>query len=89
MAVKGKLRRRKTYRKSRRYNRRRTSHKRTQCMRGGNYEKDVTTRMTDGVPTKALNKFVVTVPGYPAMSGTSYKRLAEEVDREGPGGLYK
>lgn len=58
-------------------------------MRGGNYEEDVTTRYTEGVPTKDLHKFVVTVPGYPAMSGVSYKRLAEETDREGPGAFLK
>lgn len=58
-------------------------------MRGGNYEKDVTTRMTEGVPTKPLNKFVVTVPGYGTMSGTAYKALTEEIDRDGPGAFLK
>jgi hypothetical protein len=58
-------------------------------MRGGNYEKDVTTRYTEGVPTKPLNKFVVTVPGYGTMSGTAYKRLAEEIDRDGPDAFLK
>jgi hypothetical protein len=58
-------------------------------MRGGNYEKDVTTRMTEGIPTKPLNKFVVTVPGYGTMSGTAYKKLAEEIDRDGPDAFLK
>ena len=92
MAVKGKYRRRtsrKTKHRRRHTHRRRSHHKRASCMRGGNYETDVTTRYTEGVPTKALHKFVVTVPGYPAMSGVSYKRLAEETDRDGPGAFLK
>jgi len=52
-------------------------------MCGGNYERDITTRTTDGVATKALNKFVVTVPGYGTMSGTAYKSLMEDIDRNG------
>jgi hypothetical protein len=90
MAVKG---RRRTSRKStrgrRKTRRNRSYRKRGQCIRGGNYEKDVTTRYTEGVPTKPLNKFVVTVPGYPAMSGVSYKLLAEEIDRDGPDAFLK
>jgi hypothetical protein len=88
MAVKGKYRRRKSHRRSS-SKRNRSTRRRRVCMRGGSYEKDVTTRMTDGIPTKPLNKFVVTVPGYPAMSGTSYKRLAEEIDRDGPDAFLK
>lgn len=88
MSIKGKYRRGKTKcRKSssRRHHIRRTrTHKgRKVCMRGGNYERDVTTRITEGVPTKPLNKFVVTVPGYGTMSGTAYKRLSEDIDRNG------
>ncbi len=52
-------------------------------MRGGNYVKDITTRYTDGVPTKDLNKFTIAIPGQPVMSGTSYKRLAAAIDRDG------
>jgi hypothetical protein len=52
-------------------------------LRGGNYETDVTTRETEGVPTKALNKFVVTMPGKVAMSGTSYKALMADIDAKG------
>ena len=91
MAVKGKLRRNKT---SRRHSKRkhdnkhrRTYRKRTNCRKysgsGGNYATDATTRETDGIPTKALNKFTVAIPGHPAMSGISYKRLAEAIDRDG------
>jgi hypothetical protein len=58
-------------------------------MRGGNYATDITTRMTEGVPTKPLNKFVVTVPGYGTMSGTAYKKLTEEIDRDGPDAFLK
>jgi hypothetical protein len=52
-------------------------------MRGGNYERDVTTRELDGIPTKPLNKMVVTVPGFGTMSGSAYKRLIEDLDRNG------
>lgn len=94
MAVKGKHRRGKTTRRKshRRTVRRRTGRRhciRSRSMRGGNYETDVTTRTTDGIPTKPLNKFVVTVPGYGTMSGTAYKRLSEEIDRDGPDAFLK
>lgn len=49
----------------------------------------MTTRMTEGIPTKPLNKFVVTVPGYGTMSGTSYMRLTAEIDRDGPDAFLK
>lgn len=95
MGIKGKHRRGKTRRG--RTSRRRTSHnkssrhyarssrtyKKNVCMRGGNYEKDITTRTTEGVATKPLNKFVVTVPGYGTMSGSAYKNLMEDIDRNG------
>jgi hypothetical protein len=87
MAVKRRHTRRSTLR--RRQTRKRTYRKKKTYMRGGNYEKDVTTRMTEGVPTKPLNKFVVTVPGYGTMSGTAYKSLTEEIDRDGPGAFLK
>jgi len=89
MAVKGKhkarlqkyksrSRRHKTHSK-RHATRRRVCH----IMRGGNYERDVTTRELDGIPTKPLNKMVVTVPGFGTMSGSAYKRLIEDLDRNG------
>jgi len=53
-------------------------------LRGGNYQRDVTTRQTEGIPTKDLNKFTVAVPGYGTMSGTAYKALMERIDRDGP-----
>ncbi len=90
MAIKGKNKRRvKTNKSTLRHTRRKRIQSRRKCMRGGNYEKDVTTRTTDGIPTKQLNQIVVTVPGYPAMSGTAYKRLAEEIDRDGPDQFLK
>ena len=96
MAVKGKHRKHKTRRTSslrRRHTRRNKTlyRKRKGCgrMLGGNYERDVTTRTTEGVATKPLNKFVVTVPGYGTMSGTAYKRLTEEIDRDGPDAFLK
>jgi hypothetical protein len=58
-------------------------------IKGGNYDTDITTRTTEGVATKPLNKFVVTVPGYGTMSGTSYKKLMESIDRDGPDAFLK
>jgi hypothetical protein len=72
-----------TTRRHKRYN------KRKSCMLGGNYEKDVTTRTTEGVATKPLPTFVVTVPGYGTMSGTAYKRLTERIDMDGPDAFLK
>jgi hypothetical protein len=69
--------------------RRYTIKRKKYTMRGGNYETDITTRTTDGIPTKPLNKIVVTVPGYGTMSGTAYKRLSESIDRDGPDGQLK
>jgi len=90
MSIKGRNKKRKMSRVSsiRHKNRRRRTNKKVK-MRGGNYERDVTTRTTEGVPTKPLNKIVVTVPGYGTMSGTAYKRLAEEIDRDGPDAFLK
>ena len=50
---------------------------------GGNYERDVTTRTTYGIPTKAANKFVAVVPGYGVMSGAAFLKLKEDLDRNG------
>ena len=61
-----KTRKRKTYRK----------------MRGGNYEKDVTTRTFEGAATKPFNKIVVTAPGL-VLSGSAYMNLMESRDRNG------
>jgi len=52
-------------------------------MRGGNYEKDVTTGTLEGTAVKPLNKMVVTVPGYGTMSGSAYVRLMRDIDRNG------
>jgi hypothetical protein len=74
---------------SRRHTRKMSLRHRPRRIRGGNYETDVTTRELEGVPTKPLNKIVVTVPGYGTMSGTAYKKLAEEIDRDGPDAFLK
>lgn len=85
-----KRRYRKTSRKSslrRRTGSRRTRSKsqsrRRRCMRGGNYETDVTTQVYQGFPMKPSNKVVTTVPGYGVMSVTAYKNLQESLDRNG------
>jgi hypothetical protein len=91
MAVKGKHKARlqKYKSRSRRHRTRSRRHANTtrrrvcRLMRGGNYALDVTTRELEGVPTKPLNKMVVTVPGFGTMSGAAYKRLMEDLDRNG------
>jgi hypothetical protein len=91
MAVKGKVRyRRKTSRRnstsrhSRRHTRRsKTNRRRGVCMRGGNYEKDVTRRTLQGFPMKRYNEVVTTMPGYGTMSVSAYLQLQEDLDRNG------
>jgi hypothetical protein len=58
-------------------------HTRRRLISGGNYVRDFTSRTLDGQPTKAANKFVVTVPGYGTMSGSAYMRLKDDLDRNG------
>lgn len=76
---------RKTKRIRRKQNtrRRHKQNTRRRVISGGNYEKDFTIRMLDGIPTKSANKIVVTVPGYGTMSGSAYIRLKEDLDRNG------
>lgn len=94
MPVKGKYRRRSTKSKlrSKRTKRLGTHHNRTHrnrtgrkqhCMRGGNYETDITTRTLEGTAIKPLNKMVVALPGYGTMSGKAYVNLMEDIDRNG------
>lgn len=89
MAVKGKYRMSKRHRKtsrhrSRRHSRRhRTHRKRNSCMRGGNYEKDVTTQTYLNFPMKQSNKVVTSVPGRGVMSVSAYKNLMEDEERNG------
>ena len=94
MPVKGKYRRHSTKSKLRCKRTRRGSgkrlgtrhnrtHRKQHRMRGGNYEKDVTTRTLEGTAVKPLNKIVVALPGYGTMSGSAYVRLMEDIDRNG------
>ena len=69
-----KLRKIKKIRKTKRQTRRRV-------ISGGNYERDVTTRTTYGIPTKAANKFVVSVAGRGTMSGAAFLKLKDDLDR--------
>ena len=71
-----KIKKTKKIKKTRRYTRR-------HVISGGNYERDFTSRTLDGQPTKAVNKIVVTVPGYGTMSGSAYMRLKDDLDRNG------
>jgi hypothetical protein len=93
MAVKSK-RGRKTQKSSVRHKRRRgraisrrrrvsSKRRRANCMRGGNYETDVTTRTLEGYPMKPANQVVTTVPGYGTMTAAAYIKLKEDQDRNG------
>ena len=64
---------------------RKTIHKtiRNRRLRGGNYERDVTTRTYEGFPMKPLNKVVTSVPGRGVMSVSAYSQLMEDLDRNG------
>ena len=85
MTSKRKTRKSRNLRKLRK-TKRLSNHKRNTRRRvisGGNYERDVTTRTTYGIPTKAANKFVAVVPGYGVMSGAAFLKLKEDLDRNG------
>ena len=62
--------------------------KNRRVLKGGNYETDITTRTTEGTPTKPLEKVVVTVPGRGVMDGKAYKQLMEDLDRNGNSEYY-
>jgi len=88
MAVKGKHKKRvsKSVKSSsrRKYSgRARRTRRSRRCMRGGNYETDVTTRTYENMPMKPLNKVVTKVPGFGTMSAAEYKQLQEDLDRNG------
>ena len=68
----------------RKMNRRSTKrNRRLLRLRGGNYERDVTTRTYEGFPMKPLNKVVTSVPGRGVMSVSAYSKLMEDLDRNG------
>jgi protoheme ferro-lyase len=50
---------------------------------GGNYTTDFTSTTLENIPTKSLHRFTAVVPGYPVMSGQTYKQLMESIDRNG------
>jgi hypothetical protein len=52
-------------------------------MRGGNYEKDVTTQTYLRFPMKQSNEVVTSVPGRGVMSVSAFKRLMEDEERNG------
>ena len=45
---------------------------RSRRQKGGNYEKDPTVRMLDGLPIKSPSQITVTVPGLGVLSGADY-----------------
>ena len=83
MALKRKTKRHYRHKQKTQHRRHHKQKTRRRLISGGNYEKDFTSRMLDGVPTKSANTFVVTVPGYGTMSGSAYIRLKEDLDRNG------
>jgi len=60
-----------------------TRHTRRRVISGGNYKRDFTSRTVDGIPTKAVNKIVISVPGYGVMSGAAFLKLKDDLDRNG------
>jgi hypothetical protein len=82
MVLKRKNRVSKRNRKTSRHTRR-TRRNKTRSMRGGNYEKDVTTQTYLGFPMKPSNKVVTSVPGRGVMSVSAYKGLMEDEERNG------
>ncbi len=52
-------------------------------MRGGNYEKDVTTQTYLNFPMKESNKVVTSIPGRGVMSVSAYKKLMDTEERNG------
>ena len=68
---------------TRKYTKRRTCRRRRGCIRGGNYEKDITVQNYQGFPMKQSNKVVTTVPGRGVMSVSAYKNLMESEERNG------
>lgn len=63
---------------------RKQKNRKKQVTWGGDYIKDFTSTTLEGIPTKSLHRFTAVVPGYPVMSGQSYKQLMENIDRNGP-----
>ncbi len=72
--------------RSEKHSRKLSGKRKTICnrrLRGGNYERDVTTRTYEGFPMKPLNKVVTSVPGRGVMSVSAYAQLMEDLDRNG------
>jgi hypothetical protein len=76
---KRKTTKKRAYRKHRASGNRRTHSNRR--LKGGNYATDVTVKTVDGIPVE--EKAVVTVPGYGTMSVSEFRRLKEDLDRNG------
>ena len=83
MALKRKTKRHYRHKQKTQHRRHHKQKTRRRLISGGNYERDVTTRTTYGIPTKAANKFVAVVPGYGVMSGAAFLKLKEDLDRNG------
>ena len=75
-------RNRKTSRRNKTH-RNKTHRNKTRSMRGGNYEKDVTTQTYLRFPMKQSNEVVTSVPGRGVMSVSAFKRLMEDEERNG------
>jgi len=53
-------------------NSKRNSKRRSRRQKGGNYEKDPTVRILDGLEIKSPSQMTVTVPGLGVLSGADY-----------------
>jgi len=69
----------KTYKRRKRKTRKRKTRK---TYKGGNYEKDVTSKTLEGVAVKPFNKFVIASDGM-VLSASAYMKHMEYMDRNG------
>ena len=70
--TKKKGRRKSSKRRSNKSSNSKRNSKRSRRQKGGNYEKDPTVRMLDGLPIKSPSQITVTVPGLGVLSGADY-----------------
>ena len=71
----------KTYKRRKRKTRKRKTCKH-KTHKGGNYEKDVTSKTLEGVAVKPFNKFVIASDGM-VLSASAYMKHMEYMDRNG------
>ena len=73
----------KTYKRRKRKTRKcKTCKRKHKTHKGGNYEKDVTSKTLEGVAVKPFNKFVIVSDGM-VLSASAYMKHMENMDRNG------